>query len=92
MDVCKTCGKDLNGHERDGSQLCWCSDLDPIMTVFIDYTNWKGVRRIREIRPLSITFASSEWHTDLQWLLEAVDIETGETKKFSLKDIHSWTP
>jgi hypothetical protein len=63
--------------------------------VIIDYTNWKGVRRLRKILPMSILYASSQYHPGEQWLLEAMDLEedssTVPIKTFSLKDIHSWT-
>jgi predicted DNA-binding transcriptional regulator YafY len=60
--------------------------------VIIDYTNWRGERAMRHIRPLTIRFESSEWHPDEQWLLRAVDLEKGATRDFAMKDIRSWRP
>lgn len=59
-------------------------------TVMIDYTNWKGERRMRHIWPRSISFKSSEWHTEPQWLLSAIDMEDQKEKDFAMKDIRDW--
>ena len=59
--------------------------------VIIDYTNFRGERALRRIRPLSIRFEATEWHEDVQWLMRAVDVERGATRDFAIKDIHSWT-
>lgn len=63
---------------------------DPREIVTIDYTNWRGERSKRRIRPMSIAFANSRWHPSTQWILEAVDIEKGEMREFAMSDIHSW--
>jgi predicted DNA-binding transcriptional regulator YafY len=63
---------------------------DPRREVLIDYTNWRGERRERRIRPLGLFFENNEWHPDTQWLLEAVDVESGELRTFALASIHSW--
>lgn len=61
--------------------------------VAIDYTNWKGARRIRRILPLAIWFGATEWHKEEQWLLHAIDLEADtEAKDFAMKDIHGWRP
>ena len=60
--------------------------------VVIDYTNWRGRRRDRRIRPVRVWFGSTDWHKEDQWLLEAVDAENGLTKLFAMKDIHEWKP
>ncbi len=60
--------------------------------VLIDYTNYRGERAVRRIRPLTVRFENSEWHPETQWLLRAVDIEKGATRDFAMKDIHSWEP
>jgi hypothetical protein len=59
--------------------------------VVIDYTNWKGVRRLRKILPMTISFGHNQYHPEEQWLLEAMDLEDNyAVKSFSLKDVHSW--
>lgn len=50
----------------------------------IMYTNWKGVRRERIIRPISIFFGANRWHPDLQWLVVAWDMEKRERRTFAL--------
>lgn len=63
---------------------------DPRQIVTIDYTNWRGERKERKINPLSISFENNEWHSDTQWLLLAIDIESGIVKTFAMCNIHSW--
>lgn len=63
---------------------------DPRREVMIDYTNWRGVRSVRRIIPLGITYENNEWHPDSQWMIEAVDVEKGEHRLFALANIHSW--
>lgn len=58
--------------------------------VKIDYTNWKGNRREREIIPIEIFFSTTQYHKEPQLLLKARDIEDNITKDFAMKDIHSW--
>jgi predicted DNA-binding transcriptional regulator YafY len=61
--------------------------------VDIDYTNWRGERRVRRIEPQAIGIPlSSEFHPQRQWCLQAIDCEDGKQKDFALKDIHSWKP
>lgn len=61
--------------------------------VFIDYTNWKGERRERKVYPLRICFgAFPPYHVEPQWLMRAIDLETGQQRHFAMKDIHSWRP
>lgn len=60
--------------------------------VRIDYTNWKGERAVRVIRPRYVKFEANEWHKEEQWILFAEDVGTGRFKGFAMKDIHSWEP
>lgn len=62
------------------------------MRVKIDYTNWQGERRIREIQPVEIKFEATKWHPEPQWILHAIDIDDPQyqEKGFAMKDIHSW--
>lgn len=61
-----------------------------IRDVIVDYTNWKGDRRERLIRPLCITFGNNEYHKERQWLVKARDLEDNVIKYFALSNIHSW--
>lgn len=65
---------------------------DPHREVVIDYTNWRGERKTRRIRPLRIDFENNEWHPDSQWLLLAVDLDTASHRTFAIANIHSWHP
>lgn len=65
--------------------------MRPLESVWIDYTNYKLERSIREIIPASIEFGNSEWHPDSQWLLVAYDIGKGAEREFALRDIHKWS-
>jgi hypothetical protein len=66
---------------------------DPCREIEIDYTNWRGERRWRRIRPTGrIDFENNEWHPETQWLLEAVDVEDDKTKTFALAGIHECRP
>lgn len=65
---------------------------DPRQEVMIDYTNWRGERAMRRIRPLAVIFENNEWHPKTQWLLEAVDVELAANRTFAMSNIHSWRP
>lgn len=64
--------------------------------VRIDYTNWRGERRWRVIRPIRIVFISNECHShsERQWLLIAHDDDDlpWKTKMFAMANIHEWKP
>lgn len=65
------------------------------MIVEIDYTNWRGERRKRHIRPIEIKFEATKWHPQPQWILYAIDVNdtlSDNVKGFALKDVHSWKP
>lgn len=65
---------------------------NPMEKVLIDYTNWRGIRSKRYIRPISIRFENSEFHPETQWVLEAVALDKNAIRSFAMKDIHSWVP
>ena len=54
------------------------------------YKNWRGEVANRKIIPISITFDSTEWHSEKQWLLECYDLDRKNTRLYALKDIQSW--
>ncbi len=60
-------------------------------TVRIYYTNHRGVKAWRNIRPLELVYAETKWHPDSQWLLRAWDYTKGVERHFALKDIAAWT-
>lgn len=64
-------------------------ELNPEI-VCIDYTNWRGERFIRYIRPHNIWFGETEWHPEKQWFVRADDVASGKVKDFAMCDIHEW--
>jgi predicted DNA-binding transcriptional regulator YafY len=66
--------------------------MTPGEEVLIDYTNHRGERRWRRVRPVRIAFESSKWHHDTQWIMHAVDVEMAANREFAMKDIHAWKP
>jgi predicted DNA-binding transcriptional regulator YafY len=58
--------------------------------VTIDYTNHRGLRSKRRVRPKKFFFGSSPFHDHVQWFLEAFDLEKDAVRTFALKDIHEW--
>ena len=68
------------------------SELEISIKVVIDYTNYKGQRSERTIRPISIYHDKTEHHPTPQWLLEAWDVDKAAYRTFAMKDIHSWQP
>ncbi len=50
-------------------------------------------RRRRTVRPIRFYFGACEpWHPTPQWLMEAVDLEKGETRTFALAGMASFEP
>jgi len=63
------------------------------MRAVIDYTNWRGERRQRRIKPIQFYFGEVSWHPGPQWLVDAVDLDrTGDdrVRTFALSGIHGW--
>jgi hypothetical protein len=60
--------------------------------VEIDYTNWKGERRLRKIipQPNSLYEGSNDYHPEKQWLFNAIDTEDGRLKTWAMRGVHSW--
>ena len=54
----------------------------------VRYTNWRGETADRHLMPTSLWFGSTEWHSEPQWLMKAVDLEKGgAVRDFALKDM-----
>ncbi|WP_327211194.1 hypothetical protein [Rhizobium leguminosarum] len=51
------------------------------------YENWEGEIRVRKAVPVRLIYGSNKWHTEDQWMLEAVDVESGEPRTFAFKGI-----
>ena len=65
-------------------------DLDKKRIVKILYTNWKGETAYRNIIPVSIEFKSTKWHKEMQWILNAFDVDKQAERGFAIKDIKEW--
>lgn len=57
------------------------SGVEPLVA---RYRNWRGEVRERRIVPRGIWFGVTHWHPEPQWLLAALDVESGETRDFAL--------
>lgn len=66
--------------------------IDDSRVVQFLYTNWKGETALRRVLPVRIYFGCNDWHTDEQWLLDAIDLEKDAERTFALNDIHAWNP
>lgn len=64
----------------------------PNTHVRIRYVNYQGQESVRVIQPGYIHFGSNEWHVDLQWILEAWDVEKKDWRSFALSGISGWAP
>jgi len=63
-----------------------------VSDVLINYTNWRGERRWRQVRPIRIAYEKSKWHSQTQWIMHAFDCETETNREFSMMNIHEWKP
>lgn len=60
------------------------------LIVTIRYRNHRGETALRRIIPKVIRFSFSQWHPEIQWLLDAVDIDRNADRTFAMKDILEW--
>lgn len=56
------------------------------------YTNHRGETSVRLVRPALIYFGSTEYHTEPQWLMYALDLNKNADRVFAMKDIKDWQP
>lgn len=52
-----------------------------------DYTNWKGEKSTRHVIVKGFVFGANQWHPELQWLMNAWDLEKDEIRVFAMKDM-----
>lgn len=62
-------------------------------SIRVEYKNWRGETSIREIVPVSVSWAeANEWHPEPGWQLTCLDVEKGEERFFRLEDCNfAWT-
>jgi hypothetical protein len=52
-----------------------CLQIEPGAAYTFTYTNWRGRTARRRVRVLDIIWGATDWHTDPQWLLRAIDLD-----------------
>ena len=67
-------------------------DERPPQKITIDYTNYRGERRIRTVMPIAFYFGVNNYHEGEQWFMEATDLERNEIRVFALNQVHAWNP
>ena len=55
----------------------------------VQYKNHRGEVTERRIVPQGITFRSTPYHKETQWILEAFDLAKKEARSFAMKDFIS---
>jgi len=79
-------------NESDQAGIAVPPRINPNKVVWIDYTNYRGERRIREITPHVLFFGKIEpYYPSEQWLLNATDMERGVMRTFAMEKIHAWS-
>jgi len=56
--------------------------------IWIDYTNWRGERAMRQVVPVNLHWGSTAFHPEPQWLLRAIDLQKDDSRDFAFRDIH----
>lgn len=65
-------------------------ELNKEQLITILYTNYRGETAHRHIIPRKIHFASTKWHPESQWLLNAYDCDRKAERSFAMRDIAEW--
>ena len=56
------------------------------------YTNWRGVKAVRNIVPMHIKYDYSKYHSknihDKVWIMVCYDLEKQSVRDYSLKDMN----
>jgi predicted DNA-binding transcriptional regulator YafY len=66
------------------------TEIDAAEVVEILYTNYRGEKGWRRIRPLRMRFGQTSWHPDSHWLLDALDLDKKAERSFAMRDIGEW--
>lgn len=72
----------------------WSERINTMMTCegkhdvrALAYTNHRGEKNIRVVRPLRLWWGSTEYHREAQWLLDVWDYERNATRTYALADV-----
>ena len=60
--------------------------------VTFTYKNHRGEVETRLVEPVQIKYTYNVWHPELQWMLEAYDVNRKALRTFAMKDISGWKP
>lgn len=84
MSISKTIKSTVKTQTQSGTRLD--------KSVYIDYTNWQGVRSIRHIQPvqMGVFFGATQRHTEPQWFMRAIDLDKNELESFAMRNIHAF--
>jgi hypothetical protein len=52
-----------------------------------NYINWRGERGVRRAEVIRIYKGSTKYHPEVQYLMEAIDLDKKEIRVFALKDM-----
>jgi predicted DNA-binding transcriptional regulator YafY len=61
------------------------------MLLTFQYTNHRGEKEQRRAIPTHLGYGATAWHKEAQWLLSALDIDKGELRWFSIRDMSEVT-
>lgn len=61
------------------------------MLAYIDYTNWRGVRKVYLIMPLDFRYVENEYHPIRCAAIVALDMKVRIVKTFPISHIRTWT-
>jgi len=56
------------------------------------YTNWRGETADRVVLPSRVWFGRTAWHSEPQWLMTALDMESGQVRDFAMSGIQRIEP
>jgi predicted DNA-binding transcriptional regulator YafY len=54
------------------------------------YKNYRGEISVRFVRPIMLSFGTTKYHLEPQWLLHAWDLNKEAERTFAMKDIKDW--
>ena len=52
-----------------------------------EYKNWQGQIAVRTATPIEVWYGKTEFHSEEQWFLRAMDTDKAEERNFAVKDI-----
>lgn len=58
--------------------------------VTFTYKNYRGETSVRLVQPIMISFGTTIFYPERQWLLHAWDINKEAERTFAMKDIKDW--